>query len=48
MSIPRVAGDLRRTNHITVVLDLDGSVMLINGWQGVVVLLTARRSRDNR
>ena len=37
-----------KTNQIVVVLDLDLSVMLVNGWKGVMVLLAARRSRDNR
>lgn len=37
-----------KTNQIVVVLDLDLSVMLVNRRKGVVVLLAARRSRDNR
>lgn len=37
-----------KTNQIVVVLDLDLSVMLVNGRKSVVVLLAARRSRDNR
>ena len=47
MSIPRVEGDLRGNNHITVILDLDESVMLINGWQGVDRQKIERRSVTN-
>jgi hypothetical protein len=36
------------TDHIIVVLDLHLSIMVVDGRKGVVVLLTARRSRDNR
>jgi len=43
-AVKRVEG----TNHVIVVLDLDLSVMLVNGRKSVMVLLAARRSRDNR
>ena len=36
------------TDQVAVILDLDLSVVLVNGWEGVMVLLAARRSRDNR
>lgn len=36
------------TDQITVVLDLDLSIMLVNGRKSIMVLLAARRSRDNR
>ena len=44
MNMPQAGG----TNQVIVVLNLDLSVMLVNGRKSVVVLLTARGSRDNR
>jgi len=34
--------------QVVVILNLDLSVMVVNGRKSVVVLLAARRSRDNR
>jgi nitrogen fixation protein len=40
--------DSSGTDHIIVVLDLHLSIMVVDGWKGVTVLLTTRRVRDNR
>ena len=40
-------GRRRDTDHVIVVLNLDLSIMVVDGWKRVA-LLAARRSRDNR
>jgi len=49
MSTRQTESELSKgADHVAIVLNLDMSVVLVNGRKSVVVLLTARRSRDNR